>query len=816
MSKEIDVHTFMVDIRRSVLYHSLRERMLDGNLDRFDRKIHERRIATFEAALNESQALLKSRIPGLVNSRHLARQLPTGNNVGATNSLLNGLKPVRGEKTPIRDLISKYGSALSDAIPCFLMSPDSVATLIPVGSIDFDLVIFDEASQIRTANAIGALGRGKSGIVVGDSRQMPPATAFASNSGVFIDDESEDEDDEIEIDDLGPDGEMDEGLANILKPVAARDAESILSEYYEAHLPHMQLLCHYRSKDEVLISFSNTYIYESPMLTFPSIKGIQSKALEFRLVEGGFFERNKDEKPIVLPNGELYPSLRTNLPEALKIVEEVQSRLRDAKRIARRQTDPERKAESIIVVTFNVQQKNLISELLRTSDAQLYEAAISEPRVSEDSEETFPPQLKIRNLENVQGDEAETVIFSVAFSATKEGKFPLNWGPVSQTGGDRRLNVAVTRAQNEMIVFASFLPDQMQSPGKKLRPEMLLLKKFFDLALNGPNRIGDIGVDVQRSQHIEQIANALRDRGLKVQTKLGLSTLRVDLAVKNAESEDWELAIMVDDSCWSERGSSFQREILPRQILPKLGWKKVLRIWMPSWLNDSGEVLAEIDAFFAGQHIPEVEAEVPSPLPVSQGKVSAPLISEGLFTDFVAFSGPQVDGRQLLDEALAGKKHAKDYILDHIEKVLNFEAPIQDDRLAKTVLRNLSFGRISPERITDILSFIPRKQFTKDPIGRFVWSADQDPLTWQNYRISLNESTRTADEISSNEYINALVDIVNRQRSVNHENAVRELGATFGFRKINANVRDAIESSIKRGLKNARFALIEGEYRPIA
>ena len=147
--------------------------------------------------------------------------------------------------------------------------------------------------------------------------------------------------------------------------------------------------------------------------------------------------------------------------------------------------------------------------------------------------------------------------------------------------------------------------------------------------------------------------------------------------------------------------------------------------------------------------------------------------------------------------------------------MLNFEAPIQDDRLAKTVLRNLSFGRISPERITDILSFIPRKQFTKDPIGRFVWSADQDPLTWQNYRISLNESTRSADEISSYEYINALVDIVNRQRAVNHENAVRELGATFGFRKINANVRDIIEVAIKRGLKNDRFVLIEGEYRPI-
>jgi superfamily I DNA and/or RNA helicase len=157
------------------------------------------------------------------------------------------------------------------------MSPDSVATLVPVGSIDFDVVVFDEASQVRTAHAVGALGRGKAGIVVGDSRQMPPSNVFSSNSGAFVEDDFDDEDEDQ--DELLDDVEnLDEDSENstVLRAVAMVDEESILKEFYAAQLPSMQLLCHYRSKDELLISFSNTHIYEEPMLTFPSTKGLES------------------------------------------------------------------------------------------------------------------------------------------------------------------------------------------------------------------------------------------------------------------------------------------------------------------------------------------------------------------------------------------------------------------------------------------------------------------------------------------------------------------------------------------------------------
>jgi hypothetical protein len=818
-NSEIDISLFEIDVRRSVIKESLRRRLQDGNLDRFDRKIHERRIANYDAALQQMHSLLKLRIPGIVNQRHLQKQSPTGNKVGATNSLLQGLRPIRGERTPIRDLILKYGPALADAIPCFLMSPDSVSRLIPVGAIEFDLVIFDEASQVRTANAIGALGRGSAGIVVGDSRQMPPSNTFSSNGGTHITDD--DISDEDELEDLFEDY-SDESEDDVIRPVAVQDDESILKDFASAKLPHMQLLCHYRSKDELLISFSNTHIYDEPMLTFPSTKGLESSALSYRHVDGGHFERDKKAAAHTLPNGSgTFPSLRTNIREAEEIVQEVLKRLRDPNTKARREKDPEKKAGSIIIVTFNVQQRNLITELLRTMDTAVFEEATQELKINSDSEETYPPRLKIRNLENVQGDEAEVVIFSVAFSAKPDGKFPLNWGPVTQAGGDRKLNVAVTRAQNEMVVFASFLPDEMIPRGKKAGTEAVLLQKFFQLAYRGPNSSGDVGVNVPGSRHIESIAREIRQSGYQVQTQLGLSTLRVDIAVKKHDSEDWQLAIMVDDTCWNERGSAFQREILPRQVLPSLGWGKVLRIWLPSWLYEKDSILNDIAAMLEGSDTEaeaEAETSLPKPRPIikldkSANTTVAPPPSQFRYSPFIPFEHDVVDGMHGLDSALNGDEPWRLYIVDLIEKILETEAPIEEERLAKTVCRILNFSRVPSERVQQVLSLIPQTQFTTDPIGRFVWKQTQDHMNWTLYRTSLAGAVRASDEISCLEYFNALDDMVKRLHSVSHNDAVREIAAVFGFKTLTSKTRIPIEIAIEKAVKDKLIALSDGEYR---
>jgi hypothetical protein len=830
LARELSPSEFLVRVHRSALSHALRVRMEDGNLDRFDRKIHEQRIAAFEKALAEARALLGRRIPGLASSRYQTRKLPSGAPRGATQDLLKGLTPKKGDKTPIRELITKYGSALAEAMPCFLMSPDSVAALLPVGSIEFDLVIFDEASQIRTPSAIGALGRGKAGVVVGDSRQMPPSSAFSSNAGSFVidDDEDEDEPDNAEIE-----GEEEQDGEGKLIAVAARDAESILSEFEDSKLPERQLLCHYRSKDEVLIAFSNTFIYPEPMLTFPSPAGLQSTSLRFVHVADGSFERDKSAKPYEFQSSSgltKLSRLRTNLKEAELIVQEVLARLRDPRRQARRLADPERMAESIIVVTFNLPQMNLISELIKSADYQLAEIAMNPEIIDEDTER--PPQLKVRNVENVQGDEAETVIFSVAFSKKPDGKFSPSFGPITQIGGERRLNVAVTRAHREMIVYASFLPEEMSQGGRELKFEAKMVQNFLKLAQKGADSVGDVGIAVRSSRHIEEIAREIRALGFEVYTQLGLSSLRVDLALRRPGSQRWEIAVMVDDTCWADRGSAFQREILPRQVLPAMGWKRVFRIWMPSWKNSKDEILDELRVLLnidfndeiveesvvqSTLETPEIDETENSDNGLNSNLDSGPdaisvksvEVGDDDFELFVPYQGVGRGGKAMLYD-LEKDFRAKAAVMEVVTAVLEVEAPIEANRFARAVCRAFDFGRMTPDRSEQIVGLVPEGHVHTDVVGRFIWREERQWENWTRYRTSNGDpskkpfETRKPEEVSAFEYQNALVDFVQRSHSMTQDDLVVELARCFGTRRVydptKLMIRTVLDDAVQKGL----------------
>ena len=605
----------------------------------------------------------------------------------------------------------------------------------------------------------------------------------------------------------------------------------------------MQLLCHYRSRDEVLISFSNANIYDEPMLTFPSTKGLNSTALSFIHVQDGQFERSKDAAPHVFNNTKTtLPALRTNLPEATQVVNFVLGRLRDPARIKRLANDPTGKCESIIVVTFNIQQKKLIEEMLRDTDEALFDLVTKEtPGDDEAGIKPRPPRLKIRNLESVQGDEAETVIFSVAFSKDPSGKkFPVNFGPVTQSGGERRLNVAVTRAQNEMLVFASFIPSELSSGGRKLSNEAQMVQRFLQLAYSGAGKIGDVGISVPRSSHIEHVASDLRARGYETQTQLGLSTLRVDIAVRKPGEHEWSLAIMVDDTCWSERGSSYQRELLPRQILPGLGWRKVLRVWLPSWLDERESLLEEVDRFFDGIEEPEPEpspeqlaepqiepvgvtterdgnldvvasypADIPPP-PVTVPQHDTP----GLHSAFTPFEVQDLGPMDLLDRATKDTSARADLIAI-VGKILSTEAPIEAERFGKLVCRCLGFGRVSPDRVEQVLAMVPNAQKTTDAIGRFVWHADQDPTAWRGYRTS-SLGERASHEISVAEYTNALADLVSKDPPVGVEDAIRAVSSMFGWLRMAKLIRENIDTAFESAVRSRRIVRNGDDLHPPA
>ncbi len=325
-------------------------------------------------------------------------------------------------KLGTRPILRKYGEAVQELTPLVLCSPSSVVDLIEPGVMEFDLVIFDEASQITVPEAVGALGRARAAIVVGDSKQMPPTRKVGGGS---VDDD--------EIDD--PDAEE-----------IVEDQESILSECELARVPTLSLNWHYRSQDEALIAFSNRTYYRGDLSSFPTPTLLSSETgLEFRPVhwpengDKGMYLRAGATK-VDLGNGVVAGS-NTNPFEAVEIVKYVHELVHASPNLP-----------SVGIVTFNEQQRQLIEDLLHAS---------GDPKVADVLDESKMGRgeaLFVKALEQVQGDERDIVIFSIAFSKQANGKVPTNFGPLSNAGGERRLNVAVTRARRKNVVFCSFNP----------------------------------------------------------------------------------------------------------------------------------------------------------------------------------------------------------------------------------------------------------------------------------------------------------------------------------------------------------------------
>jgi hypothetical protein len=347
------------------------------------------------------------------------------------------------------------------------------------------------------------------------------------------------------------------------EPVA-EDMESILSEAVESRVPQQWLSWHYRSRDESLIAFSNRRYYESKLYSLPAPAagtGI-STAVVWRRVAGEF-DRGRS---------------RTNRVEAQLVVDEIRSRLRD----------PATAAESIGVVTFNIQQRDLILDLLESSD---------DPLVRDAMAETLEEPIFVKNLENVQGDERDTILFSLAFSTDPgTGQLPLNFGPLSQAGGERRLNVAITRAKKLVMLFASFDPadiDLSRTSAQGTRD----LRAYCEMAANGPSVLGDLAAARRRGpdELRSQVAAAIRDRGHDVAVGHGLSEFTVDIAVRQPGAAQWQVAIILDGPDWARRSTVADRDGAPLHLRRTMGWPELLRFWLPAWLRDREAFLQQVD-----------------------------------------------------------------------------------------------------------------------------------------------------------------------------------------------------------------------------
>jgi hypothetical protein len=433
------------------------------------------------------------------------------------------------------DALAAHGAPTGAAVPCVLAGPDAVARWLPAAGELFDLVVLDEAAQLRVADAVGALARGRSAVVVGDSAQLPP-------------------------------------------PGTGR--ESVLAACLRAGVPRFELTWHYRSQDESLIAFSNARHYGDRLSSFPSpgparpSAGPDGRGISLVQVGGTFHRSGRAAL------------LGTNPVEASAVVSEVLRRF-DASPAA---------LPSIGVLAVHDQQRAHIEELLRDC---------GDARVTAALERT--DGLVVRTVEQAQGEERDVVLLSLGASPTAGDVPPLDLGPLGRAGGDRWLHVAVTRARRQVVVFSSFAPEQLRAEDT-VSVGLRQLRGYLDLAALGADALpGNARPDAAGDRHRDDVAAALRARGLVVRTDVGLSAFRLDLTVARAAAPDAPvLAVLLDGPAWFRRRTVGDRDALPAEVLSGLGWPAVQRVWLPAWLADPNAVLDRLVA--AVQAVPEPAA----------------------------------------------------------------------------------------------------------------------------------------------------------------------------------------------------------------
>jgi transcription elongation GreA/GreB family factor len=440
--------------------------------------------------------------------------------------LLNYLIPQQRPRMPVRKMLSRAGSAVQALKPCFMMGPQAVAQYLAPGAVKFDLVIMDEASQLRPEEAIGAIARGGQLVVVGDPKQLPPTSFFSR---------------------MTQDGDPSE------EQFSTTDAESILDVCSSHFHPTRSLRWHYRSQHQSLIAFSNQSFYQGNLVIFPSPYG-----------QGG----RLGVRAIYLTDA-IYEQ-QTNLREAKRVVDAV------AEHIATRPS------ESLGVVTLNIKQRDLIAELL---DERLKNAPGAD--AYRDHWTAEGQSLFIKNLENVQGDERDAIIISTTFGKPQGANaVRQNFGPISRQGGWRRLNVLFTRAKKSIALYTSLRPEDIVVDGST--PDgTKALRNYLEYARTGSlPTIQETGRDPDSDFEIA-VMDVLKRRGYDVTPQLGVARYRIDIAVKHPDAPGSYLAaIECDGASYHSALSVRDRDRIRQEILEALGWRgRIWRIWSTDWFR---------------------------------------------------------------------------------------------------------------------------------------------------------------------------------------------------------------------------------------
>lgn len=712
----------IVGVFKKQFYYQWIDSILSENpiLSAFNRISQDKAVRTFAEKDIKQFEINRAKIRAELSS--IRPSLDVIASGSALSILLREGEKKRKQKS-IRSLISETGELIQRVKPCFLMSPLSVSTFLASDAVHFDVVVFDEASQIFPQDAIGAIYRADQLIVVGDSKQMPPSNFF--NTSVEVADNDEETGD-------------------------VTDFESIL-DLCSVFMQQIRLRWHYRSRYEQLITFSNKNFYENSLVTFPSSKvDRRGIGVDYYHVDG-IFDRNT----------------HTNRREAELVVDMIYQNI---------EKYPNR---SLGVVAFSVAQQGLIDKLL------------SKRRQSTPEKEYFFRQdvsepFFIKNLETVQGYERDTIIFSIAYGVDERGCLLYNFGPLNRIGGERRLNVAVTRAKyNVQLISSMHYTDidlkHTSAAGVKL------LREYLDYAENG-NFALERTISVSPFEQLDSdfeldICEYLRFKGFTVDTQVGCAGSKIDLGLKLPNSSDYVLAIECDGTTYHSLKNVRDRDRLRQEVLERMGWK-FYRIWSTDWFRNK---LIEQDRLL------EVVADAiqNSTKVIKTKKVSDYTTEE--FEEVVVKNNFEFSVYKAADFLDVCRRHHYADFQAIVKEILEVEAPLSEDLFLKRIV--WYFKR---EKVTNVVQRAYEKEMHNcrryGIIRRkgFLYLDKQREIQFR----APGDVERNINQIAPEELAAGMFEILKQNVTADRSGLFHSLAAQCGVRRIGKEINEAMETAL--------------------
>ena len=729
---------------------------------RFRRNTHDERIKKF-IELDDLQLMIaQMRI-----REKLIENLPSNHQLLKATDEMGILKKELSKKRnimPLRKLFKQIPNLLLKLKPCLMMSPLSVSYFLETEAYHFDLVIFDEASQIFPEDAIGAIFRGSQVIIAGDSKQLPPTNFFAASTN-------------------NSDGDYDISGEEDFSEVVS---DSILEESANV-LPHRTLRWHYRSKHENLIAFSNREIYNNELITFPnSVTKIPDMGVEYIYVEDGYYEGG---------------GKNCNIVESQKCVTLVMDHI---------QRHPDR---SLGIIAFSEKQQTAIENAI-------IDFRERNPEYEHFFDESKDEPFFVKNLENVQGDERDTIIFSICYAKDRTGKMYMRFGPLGQAGGERRLNVAITRAKCNIKLVGSILPSDIDL-SRTNSEGVRMLRSYIEFARQGTSALKPIENNkafVSEDDFCKVIVEFLSDHGYTVETEVGCSDYKIDIAVVNPDVEGEYIAgIECDGLSYFKARTARDRDHLRKTILQNMGWN-LYRVWSTEWVRNpvaEGEALLAFLQSVVGKdgkvrHAMKDSNNESTSVAVEQiASETAKVVQKQSFINPYGFT--YYKEAKCADTPRSDSNDNLTRISENVKYIVSVEQPMHMELLYKRMGPSFTTGKVTEGVKFTILTAIKERlsgqvRIDNDNFIRLLPETPAVARIPEGYVIP-----RPMEYIHTEEVANAMMKIIEHSFGITTEDLAAECARVFGFERKGPKIKQKTDAAIEYLVKTGKVRFIDGK-----